>query len=277
MLPFQTVLAILMAATVNMALAAPEISAAAMILATTIVDTVVSSGVQHPVVGPRRGADGKFLPLRAINEPTCFDSSTFPNAGKHNSALVPWTALANQTDSEAELAVFNTLTTICNKFSSTIMTRNIQVSHPSRRGPPRTFQSRSFANTHVLFPLRIVHPLRARQPHQRHLRNHRPNDVPGPAGRPRHAREPRLVPGAHEPDRALRLRRLVRGAPPLVLPQKLCVLERPGAAHLGCLPGLHGRTASLSCSGGRVARGARRTSMGLRVWTWAQVAARWRG
>lgn len=124
---FQAALAFLMAIMVNMALAAPGIYATAMILATTLVDTVLSSGFQHSVVavpGRVHSRQAFASPFRTSHETGCFNTSTF------NSTLVPWAALANENDPQSDLAVYYALTELCKKFSATIMTRNVPVSAP---------------------------------------------------------------------------------------------------------------------------------------------------
>lgn len=139
---FQTVLAFLIAAMANMALAATGVHAMAMILATNFVDTVLSSGLQHSVVAaPGRIHAREAFPSR-MNYTTdtagCFDTSTFIPAGGGNSTLVPWTALADKTDPQSEVALFNIFTTLCKKISATILTRNIPVRCPvvGSLGPP---------------------------------------------------------------------------------------------------------------------------------------------
>lgn len=123
---FQVALAFLMAVMANMALAAPGIHATAMILATTLVDTVLSSGFQHSVVAfPSRTHSRQASPSRTSYETGCFNTST-----KFNSTLVPWATLASESDPQSDLGVFYALTELCKKFSATIMTRDIPVSSP---------------------------------------------------------------------------------------------------------------------------------------------------
>lgn len=142
---FQAALAFLMAAMANMALAAPGIYATAMILATTLVDTVLSSGLQHSVVTvPGHVHPRQASPSRTNYETGCFNTSTFTPAGGGNSTLVSWTALTNENDPQSDLAVYNAFTTLCKKISATILTRNIPVrvavvgvlGFPSRRSCP---------------------------------------------------------------------------------------------------------------------------------------------
>lgn len=124
---FQAVLTVLVAAMANIAFAVPGLHATTMILAATFVDVVVSSGFQHTVVtAPGQNEAGQ---VKLANYTAgCFNSSTFPQKGSGNSTLVPWTALANESDHESELAVFYTFSTICKKMSATILTRDIPVS-----------------------------------------------------------------------------------------------------------------------------------------------------
>ncbi|KAI7780653.1 hypothetical protein LA080_015812 [Diaporthe eres] len=127
---FQAALAFLMAAMANMALAAPGIYATAMILATTLVDTVLSSGFQHSVVAvPGHVHPRQASPSRTNYETGCFNTSTFTPAGGGNSTLVSWTALTNENDPQSDLAVYNAFTTLCKKISATILTRNIPYNH----------------------------------------------------------------------------------------------------------------------------------------------------
>lgn len=124
---FKAALAVLVAVMVNIAFAMPGLQATAMILATTFVDAVISSGFQHTVVtapGENKAGQVKLANYTA----GCFNSSTFPKTGTGNSTLVPWTALANESDAESEIALFYTFSTICKKMSATILTRNIPVS-----------------------------------------------------------------------------------------------------------------------------------------------------
>lgn len=126
---FQAVLAIIMAAMANAALAVPGFHATAMILATTVVDSVICSGFQHSVIA----APGRIKVDHALSAnytAGCFNTSTFPQARGDNSTLVPWTALANEKDPDSELAVFYTFSNLCKKISATIMTRDIPVSCP---------------------------------------------------------------------------------------------------------------------------------------------------
>lgn len=136
---FQAALALLMAIMANMALAAPGIYVTAMILATTLVEPVVPSGFQHSVVAaPGRTHSRQTFPSRASYATGCFNSSTFAPAAGGNSTLIPWTALADKTDPQSELALFYAFTALCKRMSSTILTRDIPVSRPvvGSTGPP---------------------------------------------------------------------------------------------------------------------------------------------
>lgn len=126
---FQAVLAMLMAAMVNIAVAAPGIHATVMILAVTLVDTVICSGFPHSVVAAPGYIKAGHTMLTNYTA-GCFNASTFPQAGGRNSTLVPWTALASESDPDSEVSVFYTFSTLCKKISATIMTRNIAVSCP---------------------------------------------------------------------------------------------------------------------------------------------------
>lgn len=126
---FQAVLAMLMAAMVNIAVAATGIHATVMILAVTLVDTVISSGFPHSVVAAPGDIKAGHTMLTNYTA-GCFNASTFPQAGGDNSTLVPWTALASESDPNSEVAAFYTFSTLCMKISATIMTRNIPVSCP---------------------------------------------------------------------------------------------------------------------------------------------------
>lgn len=126
---FQTILAFLMAAMANVALASLGIHATAMILATTLVDTVLSSALQHSVVAtPGRIHARQTFPFRKSHTAGCFNASTFVPAGGGVPTLVPWTALANKNDPQSEVALFYAFTALCKKISATILTRNIPVS-----------------------------------------------------------------------------------------------------------------------------------------------------
>lgn len=136
---FQAVLAFLMAAMVNMAAGAPGLHSTMMILATTFVDAVISSGFQHTVATtPGQNEAGKVKP--ANYEATCFSPSTFPQTGSGNSTLVPWTALADDSDPQSEHAVSHTFKTLCKEISATILTRDIPVSRPAVPTSSRTLK-----------------------------------------------------------------------------------------------------------------------------------------
>ena len=129
---FQTIFAILMAAMVNMALAAAAIHAIAMLLATTLIDTVMCSRFPHSIVAAPGNVKARqlFPHRKSLADGGCFTNFTFPDIGSANSTWVPWTALANEKDPDSELAVFYTFTTICKEISATILTRDIPVSCP---------------------------------------------------------------------------------------------------------------------------------------------------
>lgn len=125
---FKAVFAVLVAAMVSIAFAVPGLHAPTMILATTFVDAVVSSGFEHTVVtapGKNKAPHVKLTSYTA----GCFNASTFPETGSGKSTLVPWTALADESHAESEIAVFYTFSTLCKKMSATILTRDIPVSY----------------------------------------------------------------------------------------------------------------------------------------------------
>lgn len=139
---FQAVLAFLMAVMVNIVFAVPGFHSTTMILATTFVDAVLSSGFRHTVVtAPGQNKAGKSKPTNYAAR--CFSPSTFPRTGSSNSTLVPWTALVDENDPESEYAVSHTFTTLCKEISATILTRDIPVSRPamptSSRNPEAVF------------------------------------------------------------------------------------------------------------------------------------------
>lgn len=136
---FKAVRSVLVAAMINTAFAVPGLHATTMILATTFVDAVVSSGFQHTVVtAPEQNKAGKVKPTNYAA--TCFSPSTFPRTGSGNSTLVPWTALADDSDPESEHAVSHTFKTLCKEISATILTRDIPVSRPAMPTSSRTLK-----------------------------------------------------------------------------------------------------------------------------------------
>jgi hypothetical protein len=127
---FQTVLAILMAAMVNMAHSTPGTRAAtAMLLATALVDGVASSGFQHSVVAAPGHFETRQPLMRRTNQTGgCFHDTNFTRAENDTSAWIPWAALANQYDAASEMALFYTFTALCKEMSATMMSRDIPVS-----------------------------------------------------------------------------------------------------------------------------------------------------
>lgn len=126
----QAALALLMAAMVNIAVAARGLHSTTIILATTFVDAVISSGFQHTVdTAPGQDKAGKVKPTNCAAR--CFSPSTFPRTGSGNSTLVPWTVLVDESDPESEYAVSHTLTILCKEISATILTHDIPVSRPA--------------------------------------------------------------------------------------------------------------------------------------------------
>lgn len=126
---FQTVLVILVAAMVSLAHSAPGIHAAAMSLTIALVDAVTSSGFQQSAASTPGHADTSRVLVRRTNQTGgCFHDSNFNCAEKDTSTWIPWTALANQNDPGSEMALFYTFTTLCERISATIMTRDIPVS-----------------------------------------------------------------------------------------------------------------------------------------------------
>ncbi|KAL1849153.1 hypothetical protein Daus18300_013358 [Diaporthe australafricana] len=158
---FQAVLAILMAAMVNMVLGAPGIAATAVILAATFVDTVTSSGFQHSVVATPRIA-------RSVNSDLdiCFDNSTteiLHEAG-YNSPLVPWIALQRGNNDTYTPQLYDMFEGICMEISATILSRNVSytscrpdmnpgnstysvMAQVTYRGPHSTYDMRKHHNT----------------------------------------------------------------------------------------------------------------------------------
>ncbi|KAI3391038.1 hypothetical protein diail_8089 [Diaporthe ilicicola] len=121
---FKTILAILMAAMVNMVLGVSGIHATAMVLATTLVDTATST-FQHSVIAAPGTA-------RTINSRTdadgCYNNSTNFGTADNTSTLIPWIALQsiNDTGTPHVYAMFETL---CKRISATILSRDVPYTH----------------------------------------------------------------------------------------------------------------------------------------------------
>lgn len=131
---FPVVVTILMAVMVNAAHLMPGIYAASMMLATVLMDVVTASGFQHSVIaapgstGPVPVESSQLLYRLKNDTGGCFHSSNHTSAVKDTSAWISWTALASPDEPTAQVALSDTISTLCKRMGATILTRGIPVS-----------------------------------------------------------------------------------------------------------------------------------------------------